>query len=142
MLQATNRPSEAEPLLRRALTIDEQRLGVEHPKVAIRLNNLATLLQDMNQLVEAEPLLRRALAIDVQTCGPELTDVAVILNNLGRLLQATNRLVEAEPLLRRARIRALPAISRSSFSRLAATSTPSPSGTLPASFNTAFEPYS
>ncbi|MEL7335223.1 MAG: tetratricopeptide repeat protein, partial [Planctomycetota bacterium] len=39
----------------------------EHPKVAIRLNNLAQLLQATNRLSEAEPLMRRALAIDEQS---------------------------------------------------------------------------
>jgi hypothetical protein len=34
--------------------------------VAIRLNNLATLLQATNRLAEAEPLMRRALTIDPQ----------------------------------------------------------------------------
>ena len=34
----------AEPLLRRALAIDEKVLGPDHPDVAIRLNNLAALL--------------------------------------------------------------------------------------------------
>jgi len=64
LLQATNRLSEAEPLMRRALQIDEQRLGPEHPTVAILLNNLAQLLQATNRLSEAEALIRRALEID------------------------------------------------------------------------------
>jgi len=37
--------------------------GPDHPNVAIRLNNLAQLWQDMNRLGGAEPLYRRALAI-------------------------------------------------------------------------------
>ena len=48
---------------RHALAIDEASLGKDHPNVAIRLNNLAGLLQDTNRLDEAEPLMRRALAI-------------------------------------------------------------------------------
>ncbi len=56
LLQATNRLAEAEPLMRRALAIDEKSFGPEHPNVAIRLNNLALLLQDTNRLAEAEPL--------------------------------------------------------------------------------------
>jgi hypothetical protein len=39
LLQVTNRLSEVEPLMRRALTIDEKSYGPDHPKVAIRLNN-------------------------------------------------------------------------------------------------------
>ena len=102
LLQATNRLAEAEPLMRRALAIDEQSFGAEHPNVAIDLNNLAQLLQATNRLAEAEPLMRRALAIDEQSFGAEHPNVARDLNNLAQLLQATNRLAEAEPLMRRA----------------------------------------
>ena len=56
--------------MRRALDIDEAGLGPDHPNVAIRLNNLAQLLQATNRLAEAEPLMRRALAIDERASGP------------------------------------------------------------------------
>jgi len=92
----------AEPLIRRALAIDEQSLGSEHSNVAIRLCSLAALLQATNRLGEAEPLLRRALAIDEQSYGHEHPHVARDLNNLALLLKATNRRAEAESLLRRA----------------------------------------
>ena len=94
--------SEAEPLMRRALAIDEASYGNEHPTVARGLNNLAQLLQETNRLVEAEPLMRRALAIDEASYGAEHPSVARDLNNLAILLQNTNRLTEAEPLMRRA----------------------------------------
>ena len=55
--------SEAEPLVRRALAIDEASFGPAHPNVAIRLNNLALLLQDTNRFAEAEPLSRRAVEV-------------------------------------------------------------------------------
>ena len=71
LLQATNRLAEAEPLMRRALAIDEQSFGPDHPNVASGLNNLAQLLQATNRLAEAEPLMRRALAIDEKSYGPE-----------------------------------------------------------------------
>ena len=58
LLQATNRLSDAEPLMRRALAIDEVSFGPDHPKVAIRLNNLAQLLKATNRLSDAEPLMR------------------------------------------------------------------------------------
>ncbi len=63
LLQATNRLGEAEPLMRRALAIDEASYGPDHPDVAIDLNNLAQLLRATNRLGEAEPLMRRALGI-------------------------------------------------------------------------------
>jgi tetratricopeptide (TPR) repeat protein len=94
--------AQAEPPMRRALSIDEKCHGPDHPDVAIRLNNLATLFQDTNRLAEAEPLMRRALKIDEQSYGPDHPDVAIRLNNLALLFQDTNRLAEAEPLMRRA----------------------------------------
>jgi tetratricopeptide (TPR) repeat protein len=94
--------AQAEPLMRRALAIDEASFGAQHPKVAIDLNNLAQLLQATNRLAEAEPMLRRALAIDEASFGAQHPDVAINLNNLALLLKATNRLAEAEPLMRRA----------------------------------------
>ena len=66
MLQATNRLGEAEPLMRRALAIDEASYGQDHPDVATDLNNLALLLRATNRLAEAEPLMRRAVAIAVE----------------------------------------------------------------------------
>ncbi len=92
----------AEPLMRRALAIDEQSYGPEHPKVAIRLNSLSQLLQATNRLAEAEPLYCRALAILEQSLGDDHPNVASALNNLAGLLRTANRLVEAEPLCRRA----------------------------------------
>ncbi len=92
----------AEPLMRRALHIDELSFGNDHPEVAICLNNLAQLLQATNRLAEAEPLMRRALDIDEISFGHDHPEVARDLNNLAQLLKATNRLAEAEPLMRRA----------------------------------------
>ena len=63
MLQETNRIEEAEPLMRRALEIDEAAFGRQHPTVALRLNKLAILLRDTNRIEEAEPLMRRSLDI-------------------------------------------------------------------------------
>jgi tetratricopeptide (TPR) repeat protein len=91
----------AEPLMRRALALDEQCFGPDHPDVARDLNNLALLLQNTNRLAEAEPLMRRAAALWETGLGPDHPSVATALNNLAQLLQATNRLAEAEPLMRR-----------------------------------------
>ena len=93
---------QCEPLIRRALEIEERICGPDHPEVARALNDLAQVLQDTNRLAKAEPLMRRALAILVKSLGSEHPDVASALNNLAQLLQATNRLDEAEPLMRRA----------------------------------------
>jgi tetratricopeptide (TPR) repeat protein/DNA-binding MarR family transcriptional regulator len=102
LLKETNRMAEAEPLMKRALAIDEASYGDDHPNVAISLNNLAQLLQDTNRMAEAEPLMKRALAIDEASYGDDHPKLAIRLNNLAGLLQATNRMAEAEPLMRRA----------------------------------------
>ena len=94
--------AEAEPLMREALRIDRASFGPDHPKVAIRLNNLAALLQATNRMAEAEPLMREALRIDRASFGPDHPNVAAQLNNLAQLLKATNRIAEAEPLMREA----------------------------------------
>jgi len=66
LLQNTNRPKEAEPLMRRVLAIFRKSLGEDHPNVATALNNLARLLQATNRLAEAEPLMRSMLEILLQ----------------------------------------------------------------------------
>jgi Tfp pilus assembly protein PilF len=94
--------SEAEPLMRRALQIDETSYCLDHPDVARDLNNLAGLLLDTNRRSEAEPLMHRALLIDETSYGQDHPSVARDLNNLAQLLEASNRVGEAERLVRRA----------------------------------------
>ena len=60
---------EAEPLLRRALKIDERSYGSEHPQVATRLNNLASLLHDATATPKPNRLCR-ALEINERSYGP------------------------------------------------------------------------
>jgi tetratricopeptide (TPR) repeat protein len=93
---------DAEPLMKRALAIDEASYGADHPRVATRLNNLASLLQATNRLADTEPLMKRALTIDEASYGPDHPNVARDLNNLAQLLKATNRPEDAEPLMKRA----------------------------------------
>jgi tetratricopeptide (TPR) repeat protein len=102
LLLAKANYAEAEPLMRRALVIQEASLGPDHPYVAIDLSNLSRLLQDTNRLDEAEPLTRRALAIGEKSDGSDHPNVAIHLSNLALLLKDTNRVAEAEPLIRRA----------------------------------------
>ena len=90
LLQATNRLTEAEPLMKRALAITEASYGTDHPQVATSLNNLAQLLQDTNRLAEAEPLMKRALAILLAFSkqGHEHPHLRVIGRNYITLLQS------------------------------------------------------
>ena len=62
--------------MRRALEIDVAAFGEQHPTVAIRLNNLATLLLHTNRIEEAEPLMRRALEIYEAAFGEQHPAVA------------------------------------------------------------------
>ena len=48
--------ADAEPIMRRALNIDEENFGSEHPNVARHLNNLAQLLQATNRPAWMDPL--------------------------------------------------------------------------------------
>jgi len=100
-LEAKGLYDEAEPLIRRSLTIEEE-IHPDSSEVAIRLNNLAQLLQATNRLAEAEPLMQRVVEIMEASLGLNHSSVATALNNLAQLLQDTNRLAEAEPLMRRA----------------------------------------
>lgn len=73
---------EAEPLMRRALAIDEASFGDDHPNVAIRLNNLAGLLQATDRLKEAGPLYRRALKIFEDILGADHPSTQTVRGNL------------------------------------------------------------
>ena len=88
MLRATNRLSEAEPLYRRALAIDEVSYGLDHPEVAIDLNNLAGLLSDTNRISEAAPLFRRAVTICIQSFGSDHPNTVTVGDNYASLLVA------------------------------------------------------
>jgi len=92
----------AEPLYKRALSIQEKVLGAEHPDTAMSLNNLAELLNDQGKYEEAEPLYRRALSIQEKVMRAEHPDTATSLDNLALLLNNQGKYEEAEPLYRRA----------------------------------------
>ena len=94
--------SEAEPLIRRILAIDEARLGPNHPDVSTGLINLGILLHTTNRSEEAEQLMWRALSIDEAHFGSNHPEVASCLSTLGGLLDEVERSAEAEPLVRRA----------------------------------------
>jgi hypothetical protein len=82
------------PLIRRALAIDEQSFGPDHPKVAIRLKNLAQLLQATNRLAEAEPLMRRAVVVFFAALGTEHPSSRTVAGNYGQILGAMGRTEE------------------------------------------------
>ncbi|MBL8175071.1 MAG: tetratricopeptide repeat protein [Bryobacterales bacterium] len=91
-------PAAALARYREALAKEQQASGDAHPRYAVRLNDVALLLDPP----AAEPLLRRALAIQESALGPQHPEVAVTLNNLANILLALGRLPDALPLARRA----------------------------------------
>jgi tetratricopeptide (TPR) repeat protein len=87
LLHATNRVAEAEPLIRRALAIDESSYGEDHPVVARDLNRLAELLQATSRLSEASSLYQRALQILAASLGDEHPSTRTVTTNLATLLR-------------------------------------------------------
>jgi tetratricopeptide (TPR) repeat protein len=86
----------------RALEIDRRLLGDNDPRVAIRLNNLAIVEQNMGDLQQAESLYRDAIQRNEQTYGERHPETAAAKGNYGLMLQREGRLTEAEALLRSA----------------------------------------
>jgi eukaryotic-like serine/threonine-protein kinase len=84
----------------RALEIDQRDLGDDHPRIALRLNNLAIVAQNMGDLRQAEALFRGALSRNERAYGDRHPDTAITKGNYGLMLQREGRLAEAEPLLR------------------------------------------
>ena len=93
--------TQAEPLLKRALTIREQTLGLDHPDTATTLHNLARLYRYQGQYSQAEPLYLRALAIRERALGFDHPETAITLENLALFYMAQGQYSQAEALLNR-----------------------------------------
>ena len=94
---------EAKSILERAVRIDEQAFGPDHPEVATDVNNLGGVLQALGDLPGARQAFERALKIGEQAFGPDHPQVASFVNNLGSVLHDLGDL----PGARRAFVRAL-----------------------------------
>jgi tetratricopeptide (TPR) repeat protein len=73
---------QAEFWFQQCLLIVRDRLGEDHPDVAISLNNLAGLYEAQERYAEAEPLYMQALEIGQQRLGVDHPDTVAIRNNL------------------------------------------------------------
>jgi tetratricopeptide (TPR) repeat protein len=101
-LRARNRGLEAEPLLRRALAIQQAGAAAD-PRVTIGvLNTLGNLLEGRQQLDEAEKLIRGAVALSEEKFGPESPQLAMSCVYLADVLWSKKNLREAGRLFRRA----------------------------------------
>jgi tetratricopeptide (TPR) repeat protein len=92
----------AEPLLGRALAIDEKEFGLGDPEVAADLMSMAVLYLSQGKSTEAAQLCERAIAIDEKVLGSNDPEVARGLDNLAAAYEIQKRYTEAEPLLKRA----------------------------------------
>ena len=90
--------AEAEPLFREAIEIGEKTLGRQHPDVATRLNNLASLLRATGRHAEAEPLYREAIEISENALGRQHPTVILFIRNFMGFLTQTGRDPEATAL--------------------------------------------
>lgn len=99
ILDGLERYAESESVYRRALSVFESKLGLEHTEVAATLHNLAAAVAAQGRPEEAEEKYRRALRVKETLFGGDSPDVALTRNNLGRLLTDLGRRSEAVPLL-------------------------------------------
>ena len=93
------RYSDAEPLLERALVIAQRAFGLDEPKTASSLHNLALLRFFQGRYAEAQTLHERALAIRERTRDDE--SVSASLTNLANVFFMLARYGEARPLYER-----------------------------------------
>jgi uncharacterized protein HemY len=85
LLYLQDRFADAEPLLRRALSIREQRYGRRHTRVAAALSSLGRVLLARRRWSEAEQVLSEALSIRRQLLGDDHPHVAVSRKDLAAL---------------------------------------------------------
>ncbi|HWQ20416.1 MAG TPA: FxSxx-COOH system tetratricopeptide repeat protein [Methanotrichaceae archaeon] len=78
----------AKSSIKRALKIDENAYGPDHPNVARYVNNIGTVLKDLGDFEGARKCFKRALKIDEKAYGLDHPNVARDVNNLGLVLQA------------------------------------------------------
>lgn len=86
----------------RALEVDRRVLGDDHPRIAMRLNNLAIVAQNSGDLKLAETLFLDAIRRDERAYGDQHPETGTARGNYGLLLHREGRLADAEPLLRSA----------------------------------------
>ncbi|MBN1586690.1 MAG: tetratricopeptide repeat protein [Candidatus Omnitrophica bacterium] len=85
----------------KALLLEEQVYGKDHPVVAASLNILADLYQKQHRHEDAELLLERAIGIMARSSGPDHPNVAVSLGLLAECYLAQGEFQDAERLYAR-----------------------------------------
>lgn len=101
-LYERGRYSDAELILKRALSTREQLYGSEHPDTATSLHDLGMVHWKQGKYEQAESVYRRALSIREHVQGAEHPDTANTLTFLGVLYWHQGKYEQVEPLFRRA----------------------------------------
>ncbi|MEA2894150.1 MAG: hypothetical protein QOI05_4943 [Bradyrhizobium sp.] len=91
-----------QPLLERALAIEEKLFGADHPKTAGTLNKLGYTLMAQGNLAGARVYFERSLALREREYGPDHPNTASNLHNLGSLLRELGDFAAARPYCERA----------------------------------------
>ena len=87
----------AEDLLRKAVALQEQTLGPNHPDLANTLNNLGVVCEITDNPLDAEHYFRRAYTIAMATLAPDHPFVATSRKNLHDFCAARGRPAELPP---------------------------------------------
>ncbi|HEU4719772.1 MAG TPA: TonB family protein [Gemmatimonadaceae bacterium] len=99
--QELGRPAEAECLLTEAILLGEQRLGADHPSLAVALNELSRLHIRQSEYARAETVLKRLLVM-ARAKGDRHPDVATALAGLALAKRGLGENAAAEVLYRHA----------------------------------------
>jgi tetratricopeptide (TPR) repeat protein len=92
------RPADAEPLYKRALSIDEARLGYDNPTTLQVAENLGALYLQMQRYPQSEFYLKRALNGRERTLGKEHPSVGKTLEIYAQLMRVEHRDAQAKEL--------------------------------------------
>ena len=90
LLGQNGRHAEAETLLQDALARFRNRLGPEHPDVALTLMDLGRLLHTLDRDSEARPLLTEALDMNRRLLGPDHPRTQYSENLLNEAMQTSD----------------------------------------------------
>jgi tetratricopeptide (TPR) repeat protein len=101
VLTEQSRYKEAEQLYHEAIDVAEQRLGPEHPDVAIGMSGLGKLMLARRKFSDAEPLLQRAEQIDRKNFAPDHPRIGYDLCNEGMVAMGRKHYADAEELFKK-----------------------------------------
>jgi tetratricopeptide (TPR) repeat protein len=94
---------EAEQFYHEAIEVAEQRLGPEHPDVAIGVSGLGKLMLARRKFSDAEPLLQRAEQIDRKNFAPDHPRIGYDLCNQGMAAVGRKHYADAEALFKKSK---------------------------------------